>query len=236
MTRVAVVIPYRRSSAQRAAVFEWVTARYMRRHPLASLHVVDAGGTWSKARSLNQAVRVMLADVLVMADADVTVSPEALEEAVGMISQGAPWVVPHGEVYRLSASATRLWLGDPNELVPIAAPGLDRPPYRGFAGGGMFVIARDAWNEIGGMDERFVGWGGEDVSFGHAADTLLGPHQRVEWANLWHLWHPPEARNPLRISMNHRLEARYARANGNAEAMRALIDEQARFQARTTAV
>ena len=53
--------------------------------------------------------------------------------------------------------------------------------------GGSFGIARDAFFDIGGFDESFVGWGGEDNEF----------WQRAQTRNVWpfgympilHLWH-----------------------------------------------
>jgi GT2 family glycosyltransferase len=49
------------------------------------------------------------------------------------------------------------------------------------------MITRTAYREIGGMDEQFVGWGGEDVEFWERAQT------RKVWnfgfIPLIHLWH-----------------------------------------------
>lgn len=58
-------------------------------------------------------------------------------------------------------------------------------------GGGSVAISRSAFEAIGGMDEDFVGWGGEDVEFWDRCRT-----RRVwEYGELpfIHLWHPPQA-------------------------------------------
>ena len=57
-------------------------------------------------------------------------------------------------------------------------------------GGGTVAIQKSAFREIGGMDEDFVGWGGEDVEFWGRCLT------RKVWGYgmmpIVHLWHPAQ--------------------------------------------
>ena len=83
-----------------------------------------------------------------------------------------------------------------------------------------------------------VGWtngssGGvcEDKAFAIAADTLLGPTQRHE-GTITHLWHPPAQRvGSAEHDAVWALAERYAAAEGDPEAMRALIKEHDRVSA-----
>jgi N-terminal domain of galactosyltransferase len=58
------------------------------------------------------------------------------------------------------------------------------------------VIPRAAWDRLGGFDQRFRGWGYEDMAFQSAVVGLLGferlPAEGNErgWADVYHLWHP----------------------------------------------
>lgn len=54
----------------------------------------------------------------------------------------------------------------------------------------MLVITRGLWDRVGGMDERFQGWGGEDNAFWHACRLHGGEPHRTP-GNAYHLWHPP---------------------------------------------
>jgi hypothetical protein len=67
---------------------------------------------------------------------------------------------------------------------------LDEPPaavVQNLEAGGSVSVVRDAYFAIGGFDEAFVGWGGEDNEFWERAET------RGAWAYCYmpivHLWH-----------------------------------------------
>ncbi len=64
--------------------------------------------------------------------------------------------------------------------------------------GGSFAITREAFFAVGGFDESFVGWGGEDNEFWERAQTRnVWPYGYLP---LVHLWHEPqpEKLNPER--------------------------------------
>jgi hypothetical protein len=57
-------------------------------------------------------------------------------------------------------------------------------------GGGSIAITRDAFERIGGMDESFIGWGGEDNEFWERAQTCkVWPYGCLP---IVHLWHPAQ--------------------------------------------
>jgi hypothetical protein len=56
--------------------------------------------------------------------------------------------------------------------------------------GGSVAISRSAYDRIGGMDESFIGWGGEDNEFCERTQTLrVWPYAYLP---LVHLWHPAQ--------------------------------------------
>jgi hypothetical protein len=57
--------------------------------------------------------------------------------------------------------------------------------------GGSVAITRDGYASIGGLDEDFVGWGGEDVEFWERAETLRAT--RFGYLPIVHLWHAPQS-------------------------------------------
>jgi GT2 family glycosyltransferase len=63
--------------------------------------------------------------------------------------------------------------------------------------GGSVAINKDAYFSVGGMDERFIGWGGEDNEFWERCGQL----KRWIWgfAPIIHLWHESQ---PLKLEKN----------------------------------
>lgn len=204
---VSVVVPFRPDGAERDRNWAWLRSR----HEAAGWEVVegDCDGEWNKPAAVNHAARRASGSLLVISDADVFVSPAHLDAAVAR-ARHAPWVVPHRETRRLTEAATVKVLegGDPRRL-PTAAP-----VRVAGAGGGLLVVSAEAFWSVGGMDERFEGWGFEDVSFALALDCLVGPHVRLD-APLYHLWHPRQPRpkpTPGRLLPNRVLYRRYVEA------------------------
>ncbi len=67
---------------------------------------------------------------------------------------------------------------------------LNHPPetvVQNLEAGGSFAITRNAFFDIGGFDESFVGWGGEDNEFWERAQTRsVWPFGYVPIVHLWH--------------------------------------------------
>lgn len=213
--------------------WEWLRARWEASRP--SWEVVEGrcpANRWCKATAVADAATRASGDVWVICDADLWVESWPDLKAAAALATEHPWVVPCGNVYRLSPATTETIVAqDPDTDVrwPVArdelALGRNPNPYRLFPGGGIFALTPDAYHRAGGFDPRFVGWGGEDTSLGAALDTLAGPHHRLE-ASVWHLWHRPASKIGRPSGPNEDLNRRYLHANGNPAAMQALIDRE----------
>ena len=226
---VAVVVPRTPGSCEhRDTNWGWLKARWGALHP--TWEIVEGNAdpeAWCKADAVAEALDHTTADTLVICDADLACHPAALNRAVQAVDIGTPWAVPYNSVRRLTAKASAAVLAQPpdNATLPSDRASLARQPYGSMPGGGVIVLRRDTYLAAGGFP-RFVGWGGEDVSFGLALRTLAGPHTRIR-ADLYHLWHPPQPdRRPGGRSDNDRLTRRYLAAKDNPAAMRELVDQE----------
>lgn len=165
--------------------------------------------------------------MLIVADGDVLAPPARLREAVALVAVGAaPWAIPYSQVHRLLRRSSEAFMRE-GRSAPEHGP-FERPPYTGTEGGGIVVLPTATWDDVGGVDPRFTGWGGEDLAFGWTLRTLHGTPTRTAGA-LLHLWHPhaaggPRNRPPDRGSAA--LLERYRRARDDPAAMRALIAER----------
>lgn len=220
---VAAVIPWRPGSPERNAHHATVRAHLATLLPDAVHLNVDSGHTpFSRAGSRNEGVRQAQAagaDVVVICDADTLAEPEPLHAAIDGAADGVMHL-PYTWYRGLSPAGTRA------HLAGVEPGHCHAELEHEWATGGIIVIRPDAWWAMGGMDERFTGWGFEDAAARVCADALLGPTVRHP-GTITHLWHPPETNlgSPQHIANGKHCQ-RYVDATGDPDALRALIAER----------
>ena len=233
--RVVVLVPRRAGDARRDGVWGWCRANWRLHHPDWPIFEGHHNfGPFSVAAARNEAARRAGAwDVAVIADADVWVDPARVQAAVRRAAETGRVVWAFDRWCGLTlAGSTRLMAtgeareDDIAEVVPDSVAG-------------VFAIPRAAWDRIGGYDERFRGWGFEDVAFAYAALLLVGG-EHLE-GPVWHLWHKRsrerDPHQPL-YRANRKLGDRYRRAfvDRDPEAMDALLAEARELRAGVTVV
>lgn len=223
---IDVIVPWHIGGDDtRRRAMEWTLRRWEQVHGMpARLAACPFGQTrWCKADAVNPAAAASTADVLVIADADSFVTPDALAGALfAALANG--WAMPHAVTARLTRGATALLYGNPG--ADLRRLPLLRSAYPATPGGGIVIARRDVWDLVGGFDPRFVGWGGEDHALGMALTTLAGPADPARTGRLYHLWHTP-APGARHLSADTRtLDRRYRAAAGNPAAMAELIGER----------
>jgi len=202
-------------------VWSWVRARWEREFPTwRVVEGVESGsGLFNRCEALNRAAEVAGDwDVAVVADGDSVTSPVQSAAAVGWAASTGRLVYAFDEFLYLSRYMTENIL-------------------RGYGGAwesgvewtlantqsSQVVVRRSLWDEVGGFDEGFDGWGYEDVAFASACETLGGNAVRVP-GPVWHLWHPPST-DPThaRLANLNRLNL-YLEAHGDRTGMESLLD------------
>lgn len=222
---VSVLVPINPDGAERERHWHFLRSRLERLHP--DYEIVEAtcpGPGWSKGVAIHYAANAAQGDTFVIMDADVLVTQAELLCAVER-AQTAPWVVPHNDVLRLDAEATAEFIASPCDIPPQEFRGrLERPVYRGVAAGGLVVFRREVYGTVGPPDPRFVGWGGEDIAWRRALDTIAGTHVRLP-AQLWHLHHPPQPDRYANTAHSNQLFLRYNRLRQRRAPMLQLLEE-----------
>ena len=148
--------------------------------------------------------------------------PQQALEAVAVAERTGQLTFAHDVLVQLDEQETAdLMAGDP-AVLPRGA-GIRHPNT--FSG--ALAVPRALWDEAGGFDERFVDWGGDDISFWAACCALRGGFQRVA-GDAFHLWHPrSRAENEENSSYpsNHALMCRYLDAKHSSEEMLRILRE-----------
>lgn len=161
--------------------------------PNARVLFVYNDGPFNKSWGLNVAARRASHDVLVTADADMFMPGDVLARAVAVCGRHYDAVNPYSSLVDLTEGETRAFLAGDLDPEAVQRKRLeDRRPqgeHICFCGG-ICVFRREAYFALGGMDERFLGWGGEDdamsLNLQRYTDRLAVQRDSVAW----HLWHP----------------------------------------------
>ena len=140
---------------------------------------------YCRSWAFNVAARAARAPLLILHDNDMLVPARYAAQSLRLFHQG--WEV-------LNLKRFIFYLAESQDDVASILAGRTtarvESVVQNLEGGGSMAIGAEAFHEIGGLDEAFVGWGGEDNEFWDRCLT-----RRVwEYAGLpiIHLWHPPQ--------------------------------------------
>ncbi|MEC0664469.1 galactosyltransferase-related protein [Priestia flexa] len=190
MKNVSVIIPYKPDNGHRDIVFKWIKCFYKKSMPEVELCIGDCKSElFNRSQAINTAAQKATKDVFVIADGDVMYNPDVLVKAIRLLNKHA-WIIPYSKCLDLSRSSTEKLLSSIPEW-PLSIKGEYKERYKNKSFnpvGGLVVVTRKTFYAVGGFDERFIGWGGEDDAFAYAVNTLCGHFQRLDEKN-YHLWH-----------------------------------------------
>lgn len=187
-TDIGVVIAYRDMGCEhRVRSFEHVLGWYAD----AGLRVTwvsgDSDDTFTRASAINEGIRRCGASVIVQSDPDSLVPLPVLEQAITLAAASPGLVIPHDQfLYTDHAGSLMVMAGD-LQLTEVEPRDCE---FSGANGSGNVVVfSRDTWEQVGGFDERFGLWGGDDAAFRYSVEAFYGPAQRLS-GPMVHLWHP----------------------------------------------
>ena len=215
--KVAVCIPWRSNGKEREYSRRFVHKHYS---SMARIYYGTADGkTFNRAAARNAAAHAALEaspslEVLFFADADTYVSPAQFWAACYLARTYNRAVIAYHKYCPLSRSMSQSAI---NKGAKVAGS-----TVAGHASGAVAVPVT-LWKRMGGYDERFVSWGGEDRAFMVVCDALSGiKHSSRVAGTAYHLWHPVTPENDRRLPVyknNIRLGVKYKQAAGRFEKM-----------------
>lgn len=259
---ISILVPLSRldSHSQRAKNWKWLKKFWKDQLPKAEIIIGRDQISWdnpkipfSKSAAVNNAASKAKGDIYVIVDADGYISISAILYCATKIRRSIEkgyrlWYIPYRQFYRLTEEASQYVLrSSPKRPYKFTTP----PPkiciqntsgsQHGHWFGAMIqILPKEAFEEVGGWDPRFRGWGGEDHAAMRATDTLYWPHKTLS-SQVLHIWHPMH--NPMgktsdwvnwdsrvwegqdKAGANDKLVGRYYGAGGHLKRMRRLVDE-----------
>lgn len=187
---ISVLAPFRETGdGWRTKVWGWVRARLEEDLPgIEIIECTDDGvDPFNKCMAVNRGAEVATGDVLYILDTDCYCPGRSVVAAYERLDRN-DWARPWRRKLKLGERAT----------VAIISTGLsawDRkadPPehINSFWCSPPLMLSRSTFEDVGGMDERYRGWGGEDTAFGRALWKSGHGFASNGADDCIHLWHP----------------------------------------------
>ena len=150
-------------------------------------------GPFNKSWGLNVGARMTRAPLLAFGDADV-ICARTWSRTVDSLRERAAIAKPYSHLIDLTEEESARVRAGQWTFQPQRAAGA--PPNREGQGefvvyaGGLFLLRREVFEQVGGFDERFLGWGGEDDAMTMRLMATGRPWVIQEGSPALHLWHP----------------------------------------------
>lgn len=225
--RAVILVPRRDGQVERDLTWAWV--RQWWRDNLPEFELFEGHhdeGPFNRSAAVNRAAGVAdwqaeaPWDVAVIIDSDVICDPTRVREAVAKAVETGRMVLPFDVRKDLAQSGSQRvmhgFTGNWQRFVIHT--------YTDMCSS-VVIVTRQLWDEVGGFDESFSGWGFEDNAFAAACETFGGAPLLKIPGELWHLWHPTAKEGKKGTATHTRNKARadlYLAARGDREATRAL--------------
>lgn len=234
---VRFLVPWRSDGEYRDQLWDHTRDRWERDFPDVRMVVGESPpGAFNRSAAINDAAEGDW-DIAIVLDADVMIEPDQLRRAMVTAATSGRLTFAFDEYRGLTPHMTARVLNDEppprNQWSP--EPQWQSPDiwnkgvrFRSVVHeSSVVVVPRGLWDALGGFDERFVGWGQEDVSFAKAARVIGGETLRIP-GPVWHLWHARSVDRNEHLGQyraNQALGDRYRAATG-PEDIQALLAER----------
>lgn len=221
--RVVVLVPRRPDGAHRDRLWEFCRRPWEER----GWPIIEGGhhadeGLFNRSAAINRAAaEAGNWDYAFIVDADVIAGDEQVIEALNRARRWDVLCFAFSAYFALDQAGTDRLLaghlrGDWHRHARHVALNMSSS---------IEVVPRRLWDEVGGFDETFTGWGWEDVAFMFACGALRDGRIERTSGEVWHLWHPHSKvdRNRDVADANEARCQPYIDAQYDAAAMRAVL-------------
>jgi GT2 family glycosyltransferase len=150
---------------------------------------VPADMLYCRSATFNVAVRLARGEVLIAHDNDMLVPERYAAEVMQRVREGWRFIDLKRFIFYVTEGATkRIYDG-----APLAGSALETVVQN--LRGGSTAMTVEAYRAIGGFDEEFIGWGGEDLEFWERAAAHGGVYDfgYLPFVHVWHAAQPRKA-------------------------------------------
>lgn len=222
MSDNVILVPRRADNGWRDELWKFTRARWEQLN-FPIFEGDHLTGPFNRSAAINNAAKLAGDwDTALIVDGDVLIDLTRVQHGVAYANRMGRIVFPFRARHHLNNGMTRAIMGgfEGNWTKGIITSFKDNKSS-------CLAVPRAVWDKVGGFDERFVGWGWEDVAFAHATTVAVGNFLRIQ-GDLWHLFHHQSPENnhqsPLYLA-NRDLCQRYRERNHSWALTKELLSE-----------
>jgi hypothetical protein len=146
----------------------------------------DPDMPYCRSWAFNVGARYARGGMLILHDNDILVPSDCASQHWDRVAQGYEVINLKRFIFFVDEPSTNALFAGETDMSAITLKCI----MQNAEGGGSIAITRQAFERIGGMDESFIGWGGEDNEFWERAQACkVWPYGCLP---LVHLWHPSQ--------------------------------------------
>lgn len=186
---VSILVPHRNGEFYRDRNWKYLKKIYEHLIPDAEICLGDTSSIpYSKSEAVNNAFKKSTREILIIMDSDILIDIESLNTAISIVDK-YKFILPYNKLVRLDEKSTEKILNKEMfniEDIDINNNSIIKEESRMV--GGIYVTTKEVYKNIGGFDERFRGWGGEDDAVLSCVKYIYGKYHRLDNI-LYHLYH-----------------------------------------------
>ena len=183
--QVAICVPRRPDGGRRDELWSFCSTWWSDRFAWPIHEGEHLDGPFNRSTAINTAAQAAGDwDVALIIDSDVVAEPDQITAAIDAAHTTGRLTLAFDRYVNLDHRMTdRVLAGHSGTWEPGARYKMTDHLSS------ILAVPRRLWDTVGGFDERFVGWGHDDVAFAQACRVLGGGIDRTP-GTVWHLWHP----------------------------------------------
>lgn len=228
---LSVIIPFRSDKDIRDKQLRYQLERFKLVMPSVEVIVVQDkfnGKEWvefNKAKLINQGVRQATKSNILMLDVDVILPKENIVNALDVVEHHG-LIFPFNKVVFIQKQESKDIMRKVVDVPKVDMRFARENEKNNYDTWGVYMISKEDYIKIGGHEERYVGWGGEDGSFIATSMALIDkPYLRME-GKAYHLYHDKPKETRTIVGDKRALYTRYLQARYNREEMLKIISER----------
>jgi predicted glycosyltransferase involved in capsule biosynthesis len=145
---------------------------------------------FNRSQARNNGVLKSKKNNLVIVDSDNIVNLDLIIKGLNLLKEGM-LIKPFTSIHYLNETATLNFINGNNKLTINSYDKTYLLPNQLNIrkSGGIYIIKKDTWKDLGGMNEKFDDWGFEDTEFNLRFEKKYQPITFLK-GNNYHLYHP----------------------------------------------